>query len=429
MTHAAVALRLGRSRKGATVVLQGLRGAFGPGALVAVGYIDPGNWATDLGAGSAYGYGLLSIVLISSLMAMVLQSLAARLGIATGLNLAEACRARSPRSLAVFLWVMAQIAIIACDMAEVVGSAFALKLLFGIPMLIGVFIGAGATLLLLMLERNGRRGLEAAVIMMSLLVASCLFVDVVMAAPSLGDVAWGLLPTADLLSDRSRLLLAVGIVGATVMPHNLYLHSALVVRPATATGPGIGDKGHRLRWAVGDACVALMLAFFVNAAILVLAGAAFGASGHRQVADFSDAYRLLTPLLGTSLASVLFGVALLAAGQSSTVTATMAGGIIAEGFLRLRVDPWRLRLATRCGALVPAVLAILLAGEGSLTWLLVLSQVVLSLQLPFAVVPLILFCRDRGLMGELVAPRALTAVAGTIALALICLNIGLILAA
>lgn len=406
--------------------LNGMRATFGPGALVAVGYMDPGNWATDLGAGSAYGYSLLSVVLISSLMAIVLQSLAARLGIATGLNLAQACRSRYPRPVALGLWITSQVAIIACDMAEVVGAAFALKLLFGMPLLGGVFLGAVGTLGLLLLERPGRRHLETAIVLLSLLVAACLFVDVFMARPSFQEAALGLLPSTDVISDRGRLLLAVGIVGATVMPHNLYLHSALAARSESGSAPSLSARRSRLNWAIGDTCLALSLAFFVNAAILVLAAAAFGASGHK-VADFGEAYRLLTPLLGTSVASLLFGVALLAAGQSSTVTATMAGGIIAEGFLGMRVAPWRLRLATRCGALVPAVLAIVLAGEGSLTWLLVLSQVVLSLQLPFAVVPLILLCRDRRLMGELVAPKFLTAIAVSIATVLMLLNAVLLL--
>jgi manganese transport protein len=398
------------------------RGAFGPGALVAVGYMDPGNWATDLGAGSAYGYRLLSVVLVSSLMAMVLQSLAARLGIATGLNLAQACRARYPRPAALTLWITSQIAIIACDMAEILGAAFALKLLFGISLLSGVFVGAVGTMALLLLERQGRRRLEGAIVLLCLLVAACVFADVIMARPSLQAAALGLLPSADLFSDHTSLLLALGIVGATVMPHNLYLHSALVVGDEADQADNLPAKRHRLRWAIGDTGLALTLAFFVNAAILVLAAAAFGETGNKVV-DFGDAYRLLTPLLGTSVASLLFGVALLAAGQSSTVTATMAGGIIAEGFLGLRIDPWHLRLATRCAALVPAVLAISLAGEASLTWLLVLSQVVLSLQLPFAVVPLISFCRDRQLMSGLVAPKALTALAAVIALLLIALNL------
>jgi manganese transport protein len=387
--------------------------------------MDPGNWATDLGAGSAYGYSLLSIVLISSLIAMALQSLAARLGVATGLNLAQACRARYPRPVALALWITSQIAIIACDMAEVLGAAFALKLLFGMPLLAGVFVGALGTLALLLLERRRRRGLEGAIVLLTLLVAACLFVDVFMARPSFREAAWGLLPPADLFADQARILLAVGIVGATVMPHNLYLHSALVTRGEAGPPTDLTAKRRRLKWAIGDTCVALTLAFFVNAAILVLAAAAFGANGNK-VADFSEAYSLLAPLLGTSVASVLFGVALLAAGQTSTVTATMAGGIIAEGFLGLHLNPWRLRLATRCGALVPAAVAIVLAGEGSLTWLLVLSQVVLSLQLPFAVLPLVHFCRDRRLMGDLVAPKVLTVIATAIAIVLIVLNVVLV---
>jgi manganese transport protein len=407
--------------------LPGLRIAFGPGLLVAVGYMDPGNWATDIGAGSSYAYSLLWVVLAASLMAMLLQSLAVRLGIATGQDLAQACRSHYSRPASMGLWVLCQIAIIACDMAEIIGTAFALKLLFGVPLLIGICLGAVGTLLILLFEQAGRRRLEAIIITLSSVVAICIFADVVLARPAMGEVMRGLVPGADLLGDQGKLLLAVGIIGATVMPHNLYLHSALVNRGVAAQprGQPLGVRRARLKWSVTDSCLALSIAFFVNAGILILAAAAFEASGY-AVTDLRDAYYLLTPLLGTSVASILFGLALLAAGQNSTVTATMAGSIVAQGFLGFRFNPWIARLVTRGSALIPAVLVTLKAGEGSLTWLLVLSQVVLSLQLPFAVFPLIHFCSRRSIMGPLVAPRWLTAAAQCIGFILAALDVILV---
>jgi manganese transport protein len=391
------------------------RFAFGPGALVAVGYMDPGNWATDLGAGSSYGYALLSVVLLSSLTAMLLQSLAVRLGIGTGRNLAEACRAHYPRPVAIGLWILCQIAIVACDMAEIIGAALALRLLFGLPLLAAVLLGALGTLAILLLDRKGKRRLESAILLLSLIVGVCLFADVVLAGPAFQAVFAGLIPTTDIVLNEGKLLLAVGIIGATVMPHNLYLHSALVTHAAAPGSPPTAR--HRMRWAIGDSCLALTMAFFVNAAILVLAAAAFQSSGF-VVADLAEAYHLLTPLLGTAIASTLFGLALLAAGQSATVTATMAGGIVAEGFLGLRFNPWLMRLITRGSALVPSVLVTLWAGQESLTDLLIWSQVLLSLQLPFAVFPLVHLCSKRALMGPLVAPRWLTVVATAIAIGL-----------
>jgi manganese transport protein len=388
--------------------------------------MDPGNWATDVGAGSSYGYTLLWVVLAASLMAMLLQSLAVRLGIATGEDLAQACRSHYARPVSIGLWALCQIAIIACDMAEIIGTAFALKLLFGIPLLAGICIGAVGTLLILAFE-TGRRRLEAIIVALSSVVAFCLFADVVMARPVVGQVLTGLVPNPDLLADRGKLLLCVGIIGATVMPHNLYLHSALVNRGLAGDNAlqPMAVRQARLKWSITDSCFALSIAFFVNAAILILAAAAFKASGY-AVTDLRDAYYLLTPLLGTSVASILFGLALLAAGQSSTVTATMAGSIVVRGFLGLRVNLWTIRLITRTAALVPAVLVTLVAGEASLTRLLVISQVVLSLQLPFAVFPLIQFCSRRSLMGALVAPRWLTAAALCIAIVLVVLDTVLI---
>lgn len=402
-----------------------MRLAFGPGALVAVGYMDPGNWATDIGAGSQYGYDLLAVVLIASLMAMLLQGLAVRLGIATGQDLAQACRRHYRPGTAFILWGFCQVAIVACDLAEIVGAAIALNLLLGIPVLAGVFIGAAGTLLILLLEQRGRRRLEAVIVALSLIVAACIGIDVVLAQPSLAAAVAGLVPGPSLVLEPGKLMLAVGIIGATVMPHNLYLHSALVVRSGAAAEQGCAAKRARIRWATLDSCIALTAAFFVNAGILILAAAAFQATD-RPVTDLRDAYHLLTPLLGSSVASLLFGLALLAAGQNSTVTATMAGGIVAEGFLGRRLNPWLMRLVTRGSALLPAVLVVLLLGEGYLTQLLIISQVVLSLQLPFAVIPLVQFCGRRSVMGELVAPAWLKAAAILVAAVLTALDVALL---
>jgi manganese transport protein len=310
------------------------------------------------------------------------------------------------------LWILCQIAIVACDMAEMIGTAFALKLLFGIPLLVGICLGAVVTLLILLLEHSKTRGLQAVIIALSGVVAFCIFADVVLAQPSLTEVFAGLIPSSDIFADSGKLLLTVGIVGATVMPHNLYLHSSLVNRvdDRQASFQSSESKQGRLRWFILDSSIALLVAFFVNAGILILAAATFKASG-QPVSDIRDAYYFLTPLLGSSIASVLFGLALLAAGQSSTVTVTMTGSIVAQGFLGLRFNPWISRLVTRISALVPAVFVIVSAGEDSLTHLLVLSQVVLSFQLPFAIFPLIHFCSQRRIMASLVAPRWLTVIA------------------
>jgi manganese transport protein len=417
---------LSRGASGFKAGWPGARLAFGPGALVAVGYMDPGNWATDIGAGSQFAYDLLSVVLIASLMAMLLQGLSVRLGIATGQDLAQACRNHYSRRTTLVLWALCQVAIVACDMAEIIGTAFALKLLFDVPMLLGVCIAAVGTLLILLLEQRGRRRLEAVIVVLSMVVAVCILIDVVLAQPSVALALSGLIPDPTLLSDPGKLLLSVGIIGATVMPHNLYLHSALVNRHVSDDVPRtVAARRNHLKWATTDSCLALTAAFFVNAGILILAAAAFQASGN-PVSDIRDAYYLLSPLLGTSLASILFGLALLAAGQNSTVTATMAGGIIAQGFLGLRFNPWVMRLVTRGSALIPAVLVIVSFGEGSLTRLLVLSQVVLSLQLPFAVVPLVQFCSRKSIMGSLVAPIWLRALSIAIAGLLIVLDVALI---
>jgi len=377
----------------------------GPAYLVAVGYMDPGNWATDLAAGSTSGYALLWVVALSSAMAMVLQSLCCRLGIATGMDLAQACRQLLPSAWRLPLWLLAEVAMIATDLAELVGSAIALKLLFGLPLAWGVSLTAADTLLLLALQHQGLRRLEALVIAMVALIGACFVVELVLLKPDWVAVAHGFVPNPLAMANHQQLFLAAGILGATVMPHNLYLHSSLV---KTRQWPDHPKARHwALRLATADMAIALAMAFLVNAAILVLAGGAFYGQGLPLVTDLGQAYRLLTPMLGTSLASLAFGVALLAAGQSSTITGTLAGQVVMEGFLDLRLPLWQRRLLTRGMALIPAMATVLLLGEGATNQLLVLSQVVLSLQLPFAAVPLVWFCGQARTMGNLRSPLAL----------------------
>ncbi|WP_223796179.1 Nramp family divalent metal transporter [Sphingomonas nostoxanthinifaciens] len=392
----------------------------GPGYLVAVGYMDPGNWATDLAGGSAYGYLLLSVVLAASLMAMLLQALAAKLGIAAGLDLAQACRLHYRPSARVALWLLCEIAIIACDLAEVIGTALALKLLFGIPLVIGVCLTAADVLLVLGLQRSGFRWLERFIIALLALIAGCFIVELVLARPEWGAAAAGLIPHPDIIADPSKLYLAIGILGATVMPHNLYLHSSVV--QARRMKEEIG-KAETLRLATIDSTVALTLAFFVNAAILMLAAATFHAAGRTDIADISQAFHMLTPMLGAGVASTLFAVALLASGQNSTLTGTLAGQIVMEGFVELRIQPWLRRLITRLLAVVPAACVAIWYGDGGETRLLVLSQVILSLQLPFAVVPLVRFTGDRAMMGEFVNGRWLGIAAHAVAALVIGLNL------
>ena len=392
----------------------------GPGYLVAVGYMDPGNWATDLGGGSQFGYKLLSAVLISSLMAIFLQALSARLGIVTGRDLAQACREHySPRATAV-LWVMCEIAIAACDLAEVLGSAVALKLLFGLPLLAGVLLTGLDVLMVLALQGRGFRVLETLVITLICTIAGCFAYEIFFAQPLWMEAARGFLPTMEILKDREMLYLAIGILGATVMPHNLYLHSSIVqTRAFNETTEG---KREAIRFATLDSTLALGFSLFINAAILVLGAAAFHQRGMTKVADISQAYKLLTPVLGASFASVLFAAALLCSGQNSTLTGTLAGQIVMEGFLHWRLKPWLRRLITRSLAIIPAAIVIGFMGEGHVTSLLILSQVVLSFQLPFAVVPLIQFTGDRSKMGEFANGR-LTAILGwAMAVAIIVLN-------
>ncbi len=392
----------------------------GPGFLVAVGYMDPGNWATDLAGGSRFGYALLSVVLLSSLMAMVLQALSARLGLATGRDLAQNCRAAFGKPAAVGLWMLAEIAIAATDLAEVLGGAIALNLLFGIPLTTGVLLTGLYALAVLVLQHWGMRTLEALVAALIAVIAVCFAYELVVAPVDWARARQGLSPDASILAHREMLYVAVGIIGATVMPHNLYLHSALVQRhirrePAT-------PRLRLARAAVWESNLTLTLAFFANAAILVLAAAAFHRPEHPQAIGVEDAYRLLSPMLGASLAGTVFALALLAAGLNASVTATLSGQVVMEGFLNFRMPAWLRRIVTRLLALVPALIVVNSAGAAGVNELLILSQVILSLQLPFAVIPLVWFSRNKALMGDLASPRWLTAVASTITLLILAMN-------
>ena len=369
----------------------------GPGYLVAVGYMDPGNWATDLAGGSKFGYTLLSVVLVSNLMAVLLQGLASKLGIVTGRDLAQACRDHYPRPVAIVLWVFCEIAIAACDLAEVIGSAIALQLLFHIPLIWGVSITAADVLVILLLQHRGFRYVEALVVGLILAVAGSFAVELWLARPDAAAIAAGFIPTAGIVRNRDMLYIAIGILGATVMPHNLYLHSSIVqTRKYTDAHD---SRREAIRFATLDSTLALMFALFINAAILVMAAASFHGTGHQDVADIGDAYQLLSPLLGTTAASVLFAVALLCSGQNATLTGTLAGQIVMEGFINLRIRPWLRRLITRGIAIVPAIAVVALYGERGTGPLLILSQVILSLQLPFAVFPLVRFVSSREKMG------------------------------
>lgn len=385
----------------------------GPGYLVAVGYMDPGNWATDIQGGSKFAYALLSVVVASSLMAMFLQALSAKLGIATGRDLAQACRDHYSRRTSMVLWVLCEIAIAACDLAEVLGSAVALKLLFGLPLLAGVLITALDVLIVLALQGRGFRLIEAFVVTLIATIAACFAYEIFFAQPLWREAAQGLIPHTEIFRNREMLYIAIGILGATVMPHNLYLHSSIV--QTRAFGISVGDRREALRYAVFDSTLALGFALFVNAAILILAAAAFHTRGLHNVAEISEAYKLLSPVLGVSLASTVFACALLASGQNSTLTGTLAGQIVMEGFLNLRLKPWVRRLITRALAITPAAIVIGFSGEGKVTSLIVLSQVILSFQLPFAIIPLIQFTGDRAKMGQLVNSSATKVIAWTVA--------------
>jgi manganese transport protein len=392
----------------------------GPGYLVAVGYMDPGNWATDIGGGSKFGYTLLSVILISNLMAMFLQALSAKLGIASGRDLAQACREHYSRRTSLFLWVICEIAIAACDLAEVLGSAVALKLLFGLPLLAGVIITAFDVLIVLALQGRGFRLIEAFVVTLIASIAACFAYEIFFAHPLWREAAIGFIPRAEILRNREMLYIAIGILGATVMPHNLYLHSSIV--QTRAFGASSRDRREAVRYAIFDSTLALGFALFINAAILVLGAAAFHTRGLNNVAEIADAYKLLSPVLGVSLASTLFACALLASGQNSTLTGTLAGQIVMEGFLDIRLKPWLRRLITRSIAIIPAALVIGIAGENKVTSLLILSQVILSFQLPFAVIPLIQFTNSRARMGEFANSRITAVVAWIVAAAILFFN-------
>jgi len=396
----------------------------GPGYLVAVGYMDPGNWATSIAGGSAFGYTLLSVTLVSSLMAIVLQTLCARLGIATGRDLAQSCRDSYPRPVAVGLWALAEAAIVATDLAEVIGTAIALNLLFGIPLQIGVIVTALDVFLILALQNLGFRLIEAFVISLLAVIAACFAVEMVLVKPEFAGILGGLMPAHEIVTNPEMLYIALGIIGATVMPHNLYLHAAIV--QTRHVEPDAASKRAAIRYASIDSTVALLFALLINGSILVLAAATFHKAGHFDVAEIQQAFRLLTPMLGTALASILFAVALLASGLNSTVTATLAGQIVMEGFLDIKLPRWLRRLITRSLAIIPAAMVALYYGEKGTAELLVLSQVILSLQLPFAMVPLVMFTADRKKMGGFVAPAWLSGLAAAIALVIIVLNIKLI---
>jgi manganese transport protein len=385
----------------------------GPGYLVAVGYMDPGNWATDLAGGAQFGYTLLSVIMISNLMAILLQALAARLGIASGRDLAQACRDSYSKPTTLVLWVLCEIAIAACDLAEVIGAAIALNLLFGLPLIWGVCLTAMDVLIVLFLQHKGFRYVEALVIALIFLIAGSFAVELWLARPDYALVAVGFIPRTEIVTNPSMLYIAIGILGATVMPHNLYLHSSIVqTRKYLDSVPG---KAEAIRFATIDSSVALMSALFINGAILVMSAAVFHGGGHEAVADIGDAYQLLSPLLGTKAASTLFAVALLCSGQNATLTGTLAGQIVMEGFINIRLRPWLRRLITRLIAIIPAIIVVVLYGERGSGQLLILSQVILSLQLSFAVFPLVMFTSDKHKMGTFASPLWVQALAWPVA--------------
>ena len=397
---------------------------FGPGLLIAVGYIDPGNWATDLSAGAKYGYALLFVIVLSNLFAILFQYLALKLGIVTGRDLAQACRDRFPRPVNVSLWLLCEVAIISCDLAEVIGSAIALNLLFGIPLVVGIAITALDVFIVLGLQAKGFRYLEALVGGLMFIIGAAFVYELVMAHPVWGGVAAGFIPTPQVVMDPSMLYVAIGIIGATVMPHNLYLHSSIVQTRAFVRDDE--GKSMAVKYATIDIMTALTIAIFINAAILILSAAAFHGTGHQDIADIGDAYKLLAPTLGASLASIVFGVALLAAGQSSTLTGTLAGHIVMEGFLNIRLTPWVRRIITRMVAVIPAVCVAVWVGPRGVGQLLIFSQVILSFQLAFAVVPLVMFTSDRQQMGRFTNSLWLKIAGWLAAVIIILLNLFLI---
>lgn len=396
----------------------------GPGYLVAVGYMDPGNWATSLAGGSKFGYALLAVALISNIMAIVLQALCARLGVGSGRDLAQACRDAYPKWVSWPLWLLAEIAISATDLAEIIGTAIGLNLLFGIPLEIGVLITAADVFLILALQAIGFRWIEAFVVALLGVIAACFAVQIAMADPDWGAVIRGFAPTVDIVANRDMLYLALGILGATVMPHNLYLHSGLV--QTRGYGDTVPEKREAITLATIDSTIALCLALLINASILILAAATFHKVGKTDVAELDQAHAFLSPLLGSALAPTLFGIALLCCGLNSTVTATLSGQIVMEGFINIKIAPWMRRLVTRAIAIVPAAIVTIWYGEKGTAQLLILSQVVLSLQLPFAIVPLVMFTASKAKMGTFVAPRWLSLIAVVIAAVVIALNVKLL---
>ena len=401
-------------------VLRKMLAFAGPGYLVAVGYMDPGNWATDLAGGARYGYTLLSVIMISNFMAILLQALSARLGIASGRDLAQACRDTYSKPVTVVLWVLCEIAIAACDLAEVIGAAIALNLLFGLPLIYGVLLTSLDVLLVLYLQNHGFRYVEVLVIALIIAIAGSFTINLFIAKPDLAAVAAGFVPRAEILRNPDMLYIAIGILGATVMPHNLYLHSSIV--QTRNYGNDDQSKAEAIKYSTIDSTVALMSALFINAAILIMSAAVFNTTNNHGVADIGDAYQLMTPLLGTTLASTLFAVALLCSGQNATLTGTLAGQIVMEGFINLRMRPWLRRLVTRLIAIIPAVIVIGVYGDAGTGPLLILSQVILSLQLSFAVFPLVMFTSDPKKMGRFASPAWVKILAWIVAVTIAAFN-------
>ncbi len=396
----------------------------GPGYLISVGYMDPGNWATDISGGAQFGYTLLSVILVSNFIAILLQTLCVRLGVATDTDLAKSCRNQFSRKINITLWILAEIGIVACDLAEVVGGAIALELLFHIPLIVGVCLTSLDVLLLLMLQRLNFRYLEALVITLVSSIGLCFVLEVIFSRPDFSSIVLGFVPQAVIFQQHDMLYVALGILGATVMPHNLYLHSAIVQTRAWQRTPE--KKREAIKFGTIDSTIALTMALFVNAAILIVAAAAFHFSGHQEVGEIQEAYKLLSPLLGVKVASLLFALALLASGQSSTLTATLAGQIVMEGFLNLRIASWLRRLLSRLAAIIPTIICIIIFGQHGTTKLLIFSQVVLSFQLPFATIPLVMFTSNLRLMGEFVNPLWLKLLSWGIAISIAGLNIWLV---
>jgi len=396
----------------------------GPGLMVAVGYMDPGNWATDIAGGSQFGYTLLSVILISNIFAMILQHLSVKLGVVAERDLAQACRDHFKPTTNFILWVFCEIAIAACDLAEVIGSAIALNLLFGIPLTWGIVITTIDVLIILLLQAKGFRWIESIVAGLMFIILICFGYEIIISKPEINAILGGLVPQKEIITNPAMLYIGIGILGATVMPHNLYLHSSIVqTRDYTRDREG---KKEAIKFATLDSTVSLLLAFFINAAILILAAATFHTTGNEHVADIHDAYKMLTPILGASMASIAFAIALLASGQNSTLTGTLAGQIVMEGFLNIRLKPWLRRLITRLIAVIPALIVTIIYGEHGTTDLLVLSQVILSMQLSFAVVPLVIFTNDKAKMGEFVNKPFLKICVWFISIVIIILNLYLL---